>query len=187
MSLETLLADKKSVIVQQWLDVTLQSYPEESQTFFKKKDQFGNPVGHTLSEGLAATYDALLEDAGKEVLSKVLDGIIRIRAIQEFSASQAVRFLFDLKGVVRAELGEKIYEDGLRGQWARFETRIDKVALLGFDIYCGCRQSIFDIRVDAVKRHTSRLLKKAGLVYEFPEAGSGQTDLQEGITNLDNG
>jgi len=187
MSLKDLLIDKRSAIVDRWRDIALQSYPEESRAFFKKNDQFGNPVGHTLSEGLAATYDAMLEDAGDDVLSKILDGIIRIRAIQEFSPSGAVSFLFGLKEAIREELGPMWGDHSLEGERIDFEAKIDHVALLGFDIYSTCRQSIYDIRVESVKRHTSRLLKKAGLVYEFPEGGSSQTDLQEGMTNIENG
>ena len=187
MSLKNLLSDNKSSIVKAWCDLTLKSYPEESQGFFKKKDQFGNPVGHSLSEGIESTYDALLEDAGADVLSKALDGIIRIRAIQEFSPSQAISFLFGLKTVVRDKLGTEIDKEGFSKEWVSFETKIDGLALLGFDIYTKCRQQIYDIRVESVKRHTSRLLTKAGLVYEIPEGQSEQLDLQEGIANINNG
>ncbi|OEU44903.1 MAG: hypothetical protein BBJ60_10780 [Desulfobacterales bacterium S7086C20] len=186
MSLKNLLTDNKSSIVKAWCDLTLKSYPEESQGFFKKKDQFGNPVGHSLCEGIESTYDALLEDADTDVLSKALDGIIRIRAIQEFSPSQAISFLFGLKQVIRDGLGSKINKDGFSEEWAVFETKIDGLALLGFDIYSKCRQQIYDIRVESVKRRTSRLLTKAGLVYEIPEGQSDQSDLQENIANINN-
>lgn len=187
MSLKKQLVDNRSAILKRWREAALQSYPEESQAFFKQRDQFGNPVGHTLSEGLAATFDALLQGADEAGLSKVLDGIIRIRAIQEFSPSQAVGFLFSLKQVIRDELGTVLGEKGSDAEWEDFQARIDRVALIGFDVYSACRQSIYDIRVESVKRHTSRLLKKAGLVYEFPEGETGQTDLQEGIANMENG
>jgi len=188
MNLKKLLADNRSTIVDRWHDIALQTYPEESQAFFKRKDRFGNPVGHTLSEGLEAAYDALLDNAGNEVLSKALDGIIRIRAIQEFTPSRAVRFLFGLKTVIRETLGQKLREGTLSEEWVDFEAEIDHMALLGFDVYSACRQNIYDIRVESVKRHTSRLLKKAGLVYEFPGDSSDQSEvLQEGIADLDNG
>ncbi len=183
MSLKKLLSDNKSSIVKAWCDLALKSYPEESQGFFKKKDQFGNPVGHVLFEGIELAYDALLEDADIDELSKVLDSIIRIRAIQEFSPSKAISFLFGLKQVIRKDLGSKINKNGFSKEWAAFEAKIDDLALLGFDIYSRCRQQIYDIRVESVKRHTSRLLKKAGLVFEIPE---DQLDLQENMANINN-
>ena len=181
MSLKKLLADNRSTIVDRWREIALQTYPEESQTFFKRKDRFGNPVGHTLAEGLGIAYEALLENAADEVLCKALDGIIRIRAIQEFSPSRAVSFLFGLKQAVREVLGEKL--TSLSDEWIDFEAKVDHLALLGFDVYSACRQNIYDIRVASVKRHTSRLLQKAGLVYEFP--GDGPDD--EAAADLDNG
>ena len=186
MKLKSLLADNRSSIINRWRDIALQTYPEESQAFFKKKDQFGNPVGYTLSEGMTAAYEALLEGADKEALSKALDGIIRIRAIQEFTPSRAVSFLFGLKTAVRKELGQKLFGEDLFSEWIDFETKVDQMALLGFDVYSTCRQNIYDIRVESVKRHTSRLLQKAGLVYEFSGKSSDETD-PETAANSDNG
>jgi len=181
-----LLVDNRSSIVDRWRKIALQSYPEESRNFFKKKDQFGNPVGHTLAEGLETTYDAFLENAADELLCKALDGIIRIRAIQEFSPSRAVSFLFGLKQAVREELGEKL--TGLSTEWIDFEANVDHLALLGFDVYSACRQNLYDIRVQSVKRHTTRLLQKAGLVYEFPGERSGESESEgEAVADLDNG
>ena len=63
MSLKDFLRKKRSRIVKQWCDIVLETYPEESQSFFKKqKDRFANPVGQTISEGIACVYDELLEE-----------------------------------------------------------------------------------------------------------------------------
>ena len=44
MDLETLLAEKKKVVVHKWIDQVLESYG--SPDFFKKqKDRFANPIG----------------------------------------------------------------------------------------------------------------------------------------------
>ena len=78
-----------------------------------------------------------------------------------------------IKKVVREELGSEILKEGLAEEWAAFESRIDDLALLCFDIYTACRQKISDIRVDEVRRRSSKLLKMAGLLYEVPEEGGG--------------
>lgn len=179
MNLKDLLQQKKSSILKKWCDLTLQTYPEESQSFFRKKDQFANPVGCTISEGIASVYEALLEDADSGKISEFLDRIIRIRAIQEFSPSEAVSFVFGLKSIIREKLGSRILQNGLSEEWAVLDARIDGLALLCFDIYAQCRQRIFDIRVNEVQKRSHRLLKMAGLSYELTENNEDNGDLKE--------
>ncbi|NVM21277.1 MAG: RsbRD N-terminal domain-containing protein [Desulfobacterales bacterium] len=176
MNLNNLLSEKRSVILKKWCDLTLQTYPEESQSFFRKKDQFANPVGHTISEGLASIYEGLLEGADVGRISEFLDRIIRVRAIQEFSPSEAVSFVFGLKSIIREELGSRILQNGLSEEWAALDARIDGLALLCFDIYAQCRQKIFDIRVNEVRKRSHRLLQMAGLSYEISEDNENNKD-----------
>jgi len=177
MDLKTLLGKKQSSILKKWGDVIFASYPEESQRFLKKqKDRFANPVGCTISEEVAAIFEALLEGTDSDNLSRSLDHIIRIRAVQDFSPSQAVGFIFGLKEVIKEELENELRHNGFSAEWMAFESRIDHLALRSFDIYAACRQQIADTRVNEVKSHTSRLLKMAGLVYEIPDAVPGQED-----------
>ena len=61
MSIETLLAPKKKVIVPKWTDQVLDSYG--SPDFFKKqKDRFANPIGSTVSYGLQNLFAILVEE-----------------------------------------------------------------------------------------------------------------------------
>jgi hypothetical protein len=181
MSLKNLLLQKRSPIVKKWCDVVLCTYPEQSRSFLKKqKDRFANPVGGTIFEGIESIYDELLQEADADKISLFLDNIVRVRAVQEFSPSRAVGFIFGLKKVVREELGSEILKEGLAEEWAAFESRIDGLALLCFDIYTACRQKISDIRVDEVRRRSSKLLKMAGLLYEVPEE---EGDLKEDNVN----
>jgi hypothetical protein len=182
MSLKQLLLEKKSSIVNKWCDLTLKTYPKQSHAFFAKKDQFGNPVGHTISQGIATIYDALLEVETPEDgslmsgVSEALDSIIRIRAIQDFSPSEAVSFLLGVKSVIREELGIKTIQNGHSVEWAALDERIDSLLLLGFDMYSQCRQKIYDIRLNEVKRRSERLLQMAGLTYEIPEFEETESD-----------
>ena len=181
MSLKNLLLQKRSPIVKKWCDVVLCTYPEQSRTFLKKqKDRFANPVGRTIFEGIESIYDELLQEADADKISLFLDNIVRVRAVQDFSPSQAVGFIFGLKKVIREELKSEILKEGIAEEWAAFESKIDGLALLCFDIYTACRQKISDIRVNEVRRQTGGLLRKAGLMYELPQNEEG---LNEGQVN----
>ena len=186
MKLADLLTEKRSPIVKKWSDLILQTYPEQSRKFLRKqKDQFANPVGRTIFEGIESIFDELVGEADANKISLFLDNIVRVRAIQDFSPSRAVGFVFGLKEIIKDELESEIRQEGISEEWAAFDSRIDSLALLCFDIYTECRQKIFDIRVNEVRNQSARLLKMAGLVYEIPDTGQCEEgDLTEDkVTN----
>jgi len=177
MDLKNLLQKKRSRIIKKWCDVVLSTYPEQSQKFLRKqKDTIANPVGCTITQGVESIYDGLLKESEADEIALFLDNIIRVRAIQDFSPSQAVSFIFGLKDVIREVLESEVRQGEISEELVAFESKIDGLALLCFDIYTACRQKIFDIRVDSVRRRTGGLLRKAGLVYEIPETESDLED-----------
>ncbi len=185
MNLNDFLQQKKSAILKKWYDLILDTYPKQSQSFLRgQKNAIANPVGATISEGIESVYDELLQGADPDNISLFLDNIIRVRAIQDFSPSEAVSFVFGLKSIIKEELISEAPESAISEEWSAFESRIDGLALLCFDIYAECRQKISDIRVDEVKRQSSGLLRMAGLVYEIPdEETDTEGDLREPEVN----
>jgi hypothetical protein len=170
MTLEKQLSEKRAPIIKRWLDLTLETYPEDSRRFLKKrKDRFANPVGATLSDEIEKLYDAFIQGADAEKLAPILEGIIKIRAVQDFTPSQAVAFVFLLKGIVLAELNQKTQEGFSSQQWSDFESGIDELALLAFDVYSKCREDLFHIRINEVRNQYARLLQRAGLVVDMTD------------------
>ena len=183
MMLEDLLLRKGSSILHRWLDAVLETYPADSQRFLRKqKDPFANPVGTTLSRELENLYGEILKNTETEELTAALDRIIRIRAVQDFSASQAVSFVLMLKRVVRSELQKEIAEGNFGEELHRFESRIDEISLHAFDLYMKCKEKIFEIRVNESRNQVARLLERAGLVCEFPKGNSDPEEREPGGT-----
>jgi hypothetical protein len=141
------LLQKRDEILAEWLSLTLRSYPEQaSRLFLVEKDPFRNPIGHALKEGLAVLVDELFGPMDRERLVSALESIVRIRAVQDFSAAQAVAFIFLLKKVIRekaANCGEGV---------SSLEERVDELALLAFDLYMKCREKLAEVRVNAAMR-----------------------------------
>lgn len=144
---------KEDAIRQRWFEKILDSYPPNSRVFYRtKKDGFLNPVGTILSDRAGAILESLIRGFNRQELTRLLEDVIKIRAVQDFSPSEAVSFLQLLKSAVREELG---IERGAGTWWqeiGEFEERIDWMTLLAFDIYTGCRQRIYELRIEELKR-----------------------------------
>jgi hypothetical protein len=164
MKLTDLLIQKKSRIVDGWLRVIFESYAAEAAIFLKKeKDRFDNPMGVSISQGVQGLYDALLVEMDTDRVLAFLDEIIRIRAIQDFSPSQALAFIFLLKNVIREKLAKELRAEDLSGELLELESRIDGLALLGFDVYTKRREKLHEVRVNEIKNRVSGLLRRTGL------------------------
>jgi hypothetical protein len=164
MQLATLLSQKKSAILGRWLTTIYESYPPETAIFLRKeKNRFDNPMGYRISEGLEGLYGALTQEMERAQVLTWLDEIIRIRALQDFAPSQALAFIFLLKNVIRQELADEIQQENLAAEILELESRIDGLALLGFDVYSKRREKIYEIRANEMKGRVSLLLRKAGV------------------------
>jgi len=161
MSINELLLQHKPGILREWFGRIADGYPAETASFLKKQqNQFSNPVGHAFAEGTAALFQVLLEDGDLKTVEQPLELMLKIRAVQEVSASEAVGFIYLLKEVVRQELGEAIRQQGLWDELIKVESRIDRLALAAFDMFMASREKIYEIRANAVKRRYSKLTEK---------------------------
>ena len=153
--MKNFLAAKKKKIVQNWTDQVLDSYG--SPEFFKKqKNRFANPIGATVSEGLQEIYAILAEEKELGLIAKPLENIIKIRAVQDFTPSQSVSFVYLLKKIVRQELAKDKKSSAGQESLAELDGRVDQVALMAFDFYMECRERLNQIRTNEVLsgRHT---------------------------------
>ena len=172
MKLKKLLSQKRSIILKRWLDCILETYPADTKRFLKKQsDRFANPVGSTISRETEELYLELLDerdiDPGR--VSPILDRIIRIRAVQEFTPSEAVAFVFQLKTVIRGVVDRQTGEAGKGDDLADLESRIDRVALLAFEKYTECREKLHEVRNDAIKSRTMKLLERVNGISAIPQ------------------
>jgi len=126
-------------ILEKWIARTLESYPCAALPFLSGQDDpFRNPVGQTLHQSLTALFEQLQGDMDASVIAPALDAIIRIRAVQELTPSQAVGFLFLLKPIMRELAPEQ--------DQAQLADRMDQLALMAFDKYMLCREQVAEVR-----------------------------------------
>lgn len=163
-TLRTLLTDKKTTIIDRWCREVMNTYPKDTARFLREKsDVFDNPVGNTINQGIELTFTALIQESKDSEVHLFLKDMIKVRAVQNFTASQAVSFVFLLKRIIREELG-RVAEEEHSKALLEFETQIDQLALASFDIYSECRDKLADLRTKELKSMTYRLLQQANLV-----------------------
>ncbi|BCS89435.1 RsbRD N-terminal domain-containing protein [Pseudodesulfovibrio sediminis] len=165
MTFESLLAERKAELSKMWADLVLQTYPKETQKIWtRQKDRFQNPVGAAIFEATGELFESLIDWQDAGAIAASLDKLIRIRAVQDFTPSQAISFVFLLKKLLRDEYFKAMKKNGTLEDLLRFEAKVDNLAMMSFDIYTKSREEVFRFRVDEVKRSQSSLLRKAGLV-----------------------
>lgn len=147
------LARRRGAVIDAWLARILRGYSGSTARFFlEEKDPFRNPVGQAFKRGLPVLFDQLVGEMDPAALKAALDDIVRIRAVQDFTAGEAVAFVFDLKEVVRAALREGDAA-GMTGiDLEPLDGRIDEMALAAFDLYLECRERLLEIRVHEMQR-----------------------------------
>lgn len=148
-------------VLERWFTSIAETYPRVTATFLAaRRDRFGNPVGHSISAAIGPIYDQVVSEMDEDVLAEALDGIIRVRAVQDFSPSGAVGFVFALKSAIRGTSNGRPLPPGVLDE---IDRRIDRVALMAFDVYAQCRERLHDIRANEIRARSIRLLERAGV------------------------
>lgn len=173
MNFKALLGHCSDRIAERWLDLVVKTYPaKRSQSFFlNEKDPFANPVGHTLRTSLFEVMEGLIEGLGEDVLEARLDPIIRIRAVQEFTAKEALTFIFYLKDLAREAVKASGAGDTDSALFYAFDKRVDDLAILGFTLYMRCREQIWSFKSRHVMERSINLLEKADMLKEVESLG----------------
>lgn len=170
MTLEGLLSGKKSAITKKWLKAVIETYPSDTQIFLKKEgSQFANPVGHSIKEEIERLFEAFVKD-DKDGMESALESLLKVRAVQDFRPSEAVAFLFGFRKAIKEELEGELSGEEMSGEFQKMERDLDHMILAAFDVYSRCREKLYNIRVDEVKRQVGRLLQRANLICEIPDS-----------------
>ncbi len=158
------LINKKSVIVQKWLDGIVDCYSPTTASFMKaKKDPFLNPVGHALSSLIDGIFSYLTNRCSYGDIKPVLVDAIKILVVQDMPSSRGLGFINMVKKVVRAELKKEIKKENLFSELLVFESKVDEVLLKAVDIYIANIAKLYEIKANDIKNRTFKLLRMANL------------------------
>jgi hypothetical protein len=176
--LDDLLKREKSSILNKWFELVIATYPADAGSFLiKQTNPFSNPIRASLLKGLEGLLEGLLENkTDPQFFNEFLDDVVRVRAVQNFSPGEAITFIFLLKNAVREILAKEIEGYKIFEELLTFESKVDRLSLLAFNIYMQCRETLFEVRVAELKRSVSRIMERACQKYGTPEEWADPED-----------
>jgi hypothetical protein len=172
MEKQIITSDTTQRLAKRWFSVIMDTYPAETKMFLaKNKDAFANPVGGTIKRSIEQLTEIVLDPKLKrEHVKDAIEPIIRIRAVQEFSISQALSFIFEFKPLVRKEIPSLLKTEEGRRYMEDIDANIDAIMLSALDIYMSCKDTVYKLRINEAKKNVRQLLIKKNLMCELPEA-----------------
>ena len=152
--LKQIFTKRRKVIIGKWNSWIAESYPAETTRFLLKiKNPITNPVGSTTASEIEKLADALFEDKILQV-KESLKTILQIRAVQNFTPSKAVGFVFQFKEILSEELKSQLKGKALQVELRNMDRLVDSVGLMAFDLYMEWREKLFTLRIGEVKKRS---------------------------------
>jgi hypothetical protein len=161
MTLREILVERRAALCERWLEAILGEYGSETAARWRReRDPFANPIGHVLGTSLPTLLEAVAGD-GQPAAGALgaLEDVVRIRCVQELAPSRAVGFVYLLRDVIRGELASELAGGGHGADLAAVDRRIERLTLLAFDAYVHCREQIFRLRQEELKRSVGSILR----------------------------
>jgi hypothetical protein len=172
MDLQPYLVENRRKLVERWIDAVITTYPPDSVGFFKNtRDKFANPVGNTIKRSIDLLFtEVIKEKMDPAAVQEAMDPIVRLRAVQEFTPSQALSFLFSIKHILKKSLEKNLSDPAVEGFLRNVAAHTDELMLTAIDIYGKCREKIYLLRINQAKESVKKLLIKNNLICDIPEA-----------------
>jgi hypothetical protein len=182
-ALEQVLISKKGAIIEAWHHAVMATYAAEARAFLtSEKDPFCNPVGHVLHRTGDALFEIAMTGVERERAEEDLADIVRIRAVQDFSPSQALSFVDAMRQAIRHEVLPVVAEEAGFRHLLRIESRLHEAMLVAVDLYVACKKRIDDIRVKEAQAEKERLLKLIRAMGGAGESGDLSASSGRGVT-----
>jgi len=109
-------------------------------------DPIENPFLCAARSDLRRIVEILLSDAPVDASTVIPEDLVRLRAVQDISAAEAVSHMFVLKDIVRERLSaDPGYEQLMQ--------RLDFLALHTFNAYARCREALYQLRLQQIMQY----------------------------------
>ena len=167
MKINEILTNQKSSILKRWFKAIIDSYPAESGQYLSNtSNKFSNPIGVAIENALPPILDAVISNTLSEDAEKGLEDIIKIRAVQEVDASDALGFIFSLKAILISDISSYLNTDDAIREFFLLEKSLDAVTLYSFNQYVKLRENIFQIKSNERLKTFEKMINRLNDKYE---------------------
>lgn len=145
--------EKKQQILSKWQAAAFSCYADHNLLMVgKEKGRFSNPMDYVIEKSTAEILEWLIKVESIADLVTPVKELCKLRAIQELKPSEALKFIFALKQIIREELEDENETNYWTVELCDVNERIDEIGLLAFDIYSDCRAKIYEVKFNEIKR-----------------------------------
>ncbi len=145
------LLENQTVLVKQWIDRAMSVYHADSLNFLTtQKDRFANPLGYKVESAIEHLYKSIRGVVDDEKMLPYLEQLLKMRAVQDHSASAAVAFIFDIKRLLRDRCRSEKYALA-DDDWWTFTCQVDELAMKTFELYSASRERLYLVRLQELK------------------------------------
>ena len=160
-----ILRQRRDIILKEWEDSTLDFY---ANNLFKvregRNDRFGNPLVYTISNGLVIILEELIGGTHTGKLDDALEDIVKIRSLQMEKPSSVIGFLSCLKEIIKNHLGDYNNDRNAAEEIDKLYSVIDDLIFSAFDIFMRCREKIYEIKANEIKKRSYKLWERVNMI-----------------------
>jgi hypothetical protein len=159
-----ILRQRREIILGEWKQSTLDFYAAGAFKPAKKNvDRFGNPLVYTVTTALETILDEFINGVRTTRTNEALEDVVKIRSLQSEKPSTALAFLFSFKKSIADQLKNLENEEINNEETEKIYSALDDLILTAFDIFMRCREKIYEIRSNEIKRRSYKLWERAGM------------------------
>ena len=168
MKIQDILQYNRQLVIDRWFKAMIDNYPKDAGKFLiEKHKQFSNPIGFAIAENLPPVYDSIANPEKFEIPKQALENIIKIHAVQNISASEAISFIFKLKDILRESNIKQVVDNKFYVEYLKIESNIDRVTMAAFDIYMQNRELLYEIKANEVRNRTHKIVERLNKKYGY--------------------
>lgn len=166
MEILNYLRENSSEIIAKWQQAIIDTYPQGAGKFLSvNKNQFGNPIGYCLQNDLPKIYKELCGGMNPDILSSSIEAIIKIRAIQDFSVTEAIGFINLLKTIILDEASSFFADKEFLESYLKFDKKIEMANGIAFEKYLEMKMKLSEIKINEIKKRNQRMVERLSEKY----------------------
>lgn len=157
------LKNNKQLLLNEWFEWLINTYPETSKKYFRNTNQqFTNPIGYSLYHNLNSVFDSLInQDFNSNKFRNALEEIIKIRILQQPSNLKEINIFEFLWNKIISTLPPHLAKEDIVATIELFNS----FNYIFFEIYSKIQTRIVEIQKDEIRNRYGKIIERLNKRY----------------------